>query len=662
MADDQAQGVDKGLFITGVPPSFSNNGKHIIIRLQPSVDIRRARLGEAQVNVWSYRDSVLQSVQLLEKSDAVYKAAITVGSNKVIRLEQGDESAMLPVEGDFILVHNHSSIHDYWWPSYSERTAWMVSLIDGSRKRLPTWDMDYFTFSPRGRYFVYGDTRDHQYYSYELQTGRILNISKNIHISLAATDRYEVDKGHLPGTYLRQAGIAAWLDDGSAILVYDCNYDIWQLDLAGKKMPENITNSYALNRHIKFRVLGDDALVKGVPANADLLLVAFNTDNKYNGFYRKRLGVKGYPKELTMGPYTYEHPSFNLRGETPINCGLRPLKARDTDTWMVSRQSAVEAPNYYITKDFKTYKALTSLAPHKAYNWYTTELINWKQLDGTPSKGILYKPENFDPHKKYPVIFYYYERLSFMVYDWLEPDFTGSSMNIPWFVSHGYLVFCPDIYYTAGHPGKGVVNSVVSAAQYLSKLPFVDKKRMGLQGHSFGGFETNYLVTHTHLFAGASVGAGLSDFVGDYDALRGPPGKENIAAMAAYESSQLRIGATLWQRPDLYIENSPLFRADQVTTPLLIMHNKADPASSWRHGIEFYMGLRRLQKKVWMLEYDNGTHGVDGKDAVDYTIRMTQFFDHYLKGAPAPVWMTQGIPAKLKGIDDGLALDPNGKP
>jgi len=666
MADDQAQGVDKGLFITDGPPSFSTNGRHIIFRLQPQPDTRKAKTGGAQVNIWSYRDSVLQSAQLKERSDAIYKAAITVGSNKVIRLEQDNESAdLLPGYGDYVELHTASSISNYWWPSYPNGTVWIVSLEDGNRRQLPlpSSSIDCQSFSPGGHYFVYGDMRNQQYYSYKLSTGRLLKISAQVPVPLQAQDRYEVDKGRLSGANMLLAGTAAWLDDGSAILVYDKNYDIWQLDPACKKQPENITNSYAKSRHIIFRIMLDEKeQVKGIPAKSRLLLLAFNNINKYNGFYRKQLGVKGNPGKLTMGPYNYRHASFQqMRNEAPMNSGLEPLKAHNTDTWLVYRQSATEAPNYYTTKDFKNFTAQTNLAPHKEYNWYTTELVHWKQLDGTPDQGILYKPENFDPQKKYPIIFHYYEKLTFTVYDWLMPEFK-TGMNIPWFVSHGYLVFCPDIYYKAGHTGQSAINSVVSAARYVSQLHFVDRKRMGLEGVSFGGFETNYLITHTHMFAAASEGCGPSDFVGGFGELRGTPGKEDYAAMPMYESSQNRIGATLWQRPDLYIENSPIFKANEVTTPLLMMHNKGDAAVSWRHGIEFYMGLRRLQKKVWMLEYDKGTHGVGGQDAVDYNLRMTQFFEHYLKGAPAPVWMTRGIPAKLKGIDDGLALDPNGKP
>ncbi len=223
-------------------------------------------------------------------------------------------------------------------------------------------------------------------------------------------------------------------------------------------------------------------------------------------------------------------------------------------------------------------------------------------------------------------------------------------VNIPWFVSRGYLVFTPDIRYIIGQTGERVYNSVVSAAQYFSQTPWVDAAKMGINGHSFGGYETNYLVTHTSLFAAAATAAGPANFISHYGGIQGKIYRAN-SGQAMYETSQMRMSATLWQTPDLYIKNSPVFSIDKVTTPILIMHNKADDLVPWMQSVELFTGLRRLGKKAWMLQYDEGGHGIHGKEAEDFTIRLTQFFDHYLKNAPPPRWMTEGIPAKLKGIE-----------
>jgi dipeptidyl aminopeptidase/acylaminoacyl peptidase len=297
--------------------------------------------------------------------------------------------------------------------------------------------------------------------------------------------------------------------------------------------------------------------------------------------------------------------------------------------------------------------ALTDIQPQTAYNWMRSELIHWKTIDGTTSTGILYKPENFDPGKKYPIIFDYYERRSDELNLYIRPKASQDRINIAWYVSNGYLVCVPDIHYVRGEPGRSAYICIVSAARYLSKMPWVDGKKMGIQGHSFGGYETEFVVTHSTLFAAACAASGLSDLISWYGSV---PRSGNPKFSS--ERQQDRMGATLWQIPDRYIDNSPIFKADKVSTPLLLMNNKGDGTVPFAQGVELFTALRRLGKRVWMLQYDGGGHSVQwGKDAMDYSIRMAQFFDHYLKDAPAPKWMTRGIPAKMKGIDDGLAPD-----
>jgi dipeptidyl aminopeptidase/acylaminoacyl peptidase len=223
-------------------------------------------------------------------------------------------------------------------------------------------------------------------------------------------------------------------------------------------------------------------------------------------------------------------------------------------------------------------------------------------------------------------------------------------------------VVVPDIRFKIGEPGPSALNCVESAARFISKQPWADSSRMGIDGHSFGGYETNYLVTHSRLFAAAAEVAGATDFIGDYNGLTyGYGGGLGNSQQFVYETAQYRIGASLWQRPDLYIRNSPVLKANEVTTPLLMMHNMKDGSVPFAQAVEFYTGLRRSGKRVWLLQYDDGGHSVGGKDALDYTIRVSQFFDHYLKGALPPKWMTEGVPARMKGLRTGYELDESGR-
>jgi dipeptidyl aminopeptidase/acylaminoacyl peptidase len=323
--------------------------------------------------------------------------------------------------------------------------------------------------------------------------------------------------------------------------------------------------------------------------------------------------------------------------------------------------SAEEFPNYFFTRDFVTYKKLSNVHPEEKYNWLTSELHHWKMLDGNIGTGILYKPQNFDSNKKYPVIFTYYEEKSDGLHMYINPGVSGYIINIPQYVSNGYLVFVPDIYFEKGHTGAGTVNSVVSAAKYLCEFSWVNEKKLGIMSQSFGGYQTNYLVTHSDIFAAACEGSGVSNLISSYGQLSDGYVKGiGSARQGGYENGQSYIGATPWERPDLYIENSPIFNVHIATTPLLIWHCKADLAVPFEQGLEMFLNMRRAGKKVWMLQYDGDEHATNGKNALDLDIRMRQFFDHYLKDVPAPIWMTEGVPAKYKQIKQGLELDSTG--
>jgi dipeptidyl aminopeptidase/acylaminoacyl peptidase len=380
------------------------------------------------------------------------------------------------------------------------------------------------------------------------------------------------------------------------------------------------------------------------------MLTAFSHDSQESGFFSKRIDEKGDPLLLTMGPYNYQIIAV---------ADVDSARSGGTSAYLVSRESVSDSRNLLVTTNFKTFAAVSDVHPERNYNWLTAELMKWTLPDGSSNLGVLYKPENFDPTKKYPVIFYYYEILSNELYKYKVPAPASGRMDIPTFVSNGYLVFTPDIHYKVGHPMMSAVDAVDSAAEYLATKPWADGSKFGLQGISFGGIETNYIVAHSHLFAAANAASGIADFDSGYDSIAG----NGSSLQVMYEWTQMRIGATLWQRPDLYLENSAVMHADDVTTPLLIMHTDKDGVCLFPQAVEFFTALRRLGKKVWMLEYEDYDHGLPDESpaAADFTIRLSQFFDYYLKGALPPRWMTVGIPARLKRIDAGLDLDATGQ-
>ncbi len=287
--------------------------------------------------------------------------------------------------------------------------------------------------------------------------------------------------------------------------------------------------------------------------------------------------------------------------------------------------------------------------------WHTLSRPEWTSLDGQKLRGMLVKPEGFDPKKKYPMIVNFYEKSSDDVnlYRTLEP--LRSQINYTFYSNRGYLVFNPDIPYREGYPGESCMNAVVAGVTNLIDKGFVDEKRVAVQGHSWGGYQVAYLVTKTNMFRCAGSGAPVVNMVSAYGGIRWESG---LMRMFQYEHTQSRIGGSLWQYPLRYLENSPIFSVDKVQTPVLILHNDKDGAVPWYQGIEFFGALRRLDKPVWMLNYNDEPHWpVKLQNRIDYQIRMQQYFDYYLKDAPMPRWMQRGVPAMEKGILQGLELE-----
>jgi len=625
---------------------FSENGENLFLTL---VKDEKKEKSLENVEIWSYQNAVLPTEQASVSTSGNYLALLDLKSLQLSQLQLNPrESIYFPTSGKFkdkIALTNERWSSKAPWSSILNVKWSLLSVKSGERKALTFLDQNRtVTISPTGKYLIYHSYKDQAYFSYEIASGTIRNLTKGISVSWKDSFRDDLYKSDSIAK-IRGDGNPVWLNNDESFLVYD-TYDIWKIDPLNRKKPKNLTNGYGRSHHIVFNVIKETYLNKEITDHSSIYLTAFNLENKDNGFFKKQLDQQGDPEQLKMGPFIFCTNS----GYVPDGSDFLPIKARNAETYIVRGMSTVDAPNYFSTKDFKTLTRLSNLQPQKAYNWYTSELHTWKSLDGRALKGILYKPENFNPDRKYPVIFYYYERLS----DGLNTFFTpkplcaGCAIDIPTYVSHGYLVFCPDIYYKVGDPMQGTYDAVVSAAKYVSGLPFVNSNKLGIQGCSFGGLQTNYLVTHTGLFAAAVSTSGLSDMISAYGSLMG-----NESSLQGYfegNGEQARIGSNLWQNPEAYIKNSPLFQIDKVSTPLLMMHTKDDGIYKYANALEFFLGLRRMGKKAWMLAYANENHGLFTKNnANDFSTRMMQFFDHYLKDKPAPVWMTRDFSAGGSG-------------
>jgi dienelactone hydrolase len=642
LLSDSKLSINGDYKIAAIKPQFSNNGNHIFLGIKQN-KATQAEFNGVKVDVWSYLDAQLQSQQLEDaKEELIYKAALNLRNKELVRLELENESII--AKGDvWVLIKKELGLRSKFeshWNSAAQISYYLVSIENGSRKLLKGNIKNYnggLHASPNGKWIIYYDFDKGNYFSYEIASGITRNISGKCR-TIWIDEENDNKQPSLPG-------VIEWLDSDSSLLIND-SYDVWLIDPSAINPPLNLTNGFGRRNGICLEPLNLNRLFQSysIQKKSEILLRGINKRNKERGFFRTTLGAKGDPKLLSMGPYIFGSWTKYFNGV--------PIKAKNANVYLVTRMSSIECQNFFITKDFQNFNKISDIQPQKEYNWLTTELKSWVLPNGRRCQGILYKPENFDSTKKYPVIFDFYERRSdeLNLYIWPEPS--ADRINIPYFVSRGYLIFVPDIFYKMGEPGMGAVNSVVSAAKYLSRFPWVNSKRMGVQGHSWGGYEVNFLITHTNIFAAACSASGISDFISFYGSAyrAGFP-------MHHLEMDQGRIGGSLWKYPSLFIRNSPIFYAEKVSTPLLIMQNKGDYIVPFAQGVEFFTALRRLGKKVWLLQYDGGEHSIGGGSAEDFNTRMNQFFDHYLKEYSAPIWMTRGVSARQKGIEDGLKLD-----
>jgi len=680
-------GIDTTLTLAGGGVTFSRDGRHLFVNVierrnpTPPPDA-------VQVDVWHYNDPRLQSEQLGAVGPRSFEAVVDLPTSdtesaRVRQLRFGNEWLEWghTAVNDQVIVYNNAPVHGHWWDFARTSTYTWMSPIDGTRRTLRAnlkHGVGDSQFSPDGQWLLYYDQEKHHWFSYAPTTGEEHNISQRIPVPI-----YGIPPRPTPPERLWAAGFLGWgLASRSTVpagaspsaaapvrtaLLSD-SYDVWQVDVSGRAPPVNLTAGYGRRHRLQFHttfLTTESGAWSTAPTWAPgdtVLLSAYSPDTKVNGFCRIVM-----PTHATERPHDPEcgamtpHTMYVETGQGTLEHGIFLAKAREANVWIVQRENATEYRNLFVTRDFRTYTRLTDVQPQRAYNWLTAELVHWTAPDGLRLSGILYKPENFDPHRKYPLIVSIYEQQSDELIRFPEPGWTSDALNAPYFVSRGYLVFLPDIVKRRGAIGPAALESVVSGARMLAQRPYVDRKHLAVYGHSFGGYETNYIVSHTSLFAAAVASAGPADLVSEYGSLRGVGGMGGTN-QDYYEEGQPQIGGTLWQVPGRYLQNSPLFHADRVTTPILLVHNRQDANVPFQQGVEWFSALRRTGKRVWMLQYDQGQHGVSElRDMIDRTQRTLQFLDHYLKGAPAPVWMTRGIPARERGRETGLALDPGGR-
>jgi dienelactone hydrolase len=619
---------------------FTINSNKLILNLIVDESPKKRKWVEG-VNVWSYQDVTIQPLQPKVLNNSI-SAVLSISSHKLIEMENNETVQYFQHNGkDFGLITR--SIGNYLeanWNNKSLQILYIINFETGERMYLNTEMKTSISISPNGQYLVGYNENLSAIYSYEIKSGIERNIGKSI-ISYLNAKKYMKPVNELPLTkFFCGLSLSTWLDNDYILL--DDEYDLWKVDLSSNASSKCVTFSQGRQNEIVLNLVEfkNAEQVKKPLDESELYLKAFNKKTKEIGFYRLNMKEGKHPELLTIGNYNYDVSN------------IFRINSNDSkrNTFILVRESSTESQNVFISHDLQLFREISEIHPEDKYYWPIPSLKRFTKVDGLKEDAILYLPFNFNPSKRYPVIIHYYEQESQKLNQFPKPQNAGGNLEIAWFCDKGYIVFIPDIHYKIGQPGMSAVNSIVGAASYLKQMPWVDTSKIGLQGHSFGGYETNFTVTQTKIFAAAVSSSGPSNFVSGY--LSGKPLESYFI-----EQTQNRIGSTLWAERNNFINNSPVFYANKVTTPILTVANRNDGNVPFLQGIEWYIALRRLGKRVWMLEYDGASHGLVDKDYVDYVLRTTQFFNHYLKGDLAPIWMTRGIPAHLKGIDEGFEFD-----
>ncbi len=579
------------------------------------------------VQVWSWDEPVQYTMQNFEKErewKRSYRAVYNIGDGSLFQLADTDlPNVFLGNEGDAplaLLSGSRAYSLSSMWEGRTRFDYYTVSLENGRREPLAKADFSRYRLSPQGNYAYWYAETDSCWYTLSLADG------KKVRLTTPQTFAAWDEENDMPD-YPRSHGAAGWTENDAKLLVYD-RYDIWQFDPTGVQEPVNLTVDGRKNR-ISYRLVNLDKEERFIRADQPQLLKGFNEITKGNGYYTARLVAPAVPKVLLAGNYM-----------------LRSIaKAKQADKVIFTMETFEQYPDiHYAGMDFKNPVRLTSGgAQQEGFRWGTAELVSWTSLGGRQLEGVVYKPADFDPLRKYPMIVNFYERNSETLYNYRMPEPHRSTVDYHLYNSNEYILFNPDVRYTTGYPGESCYDCVMPAIAMLINEGYVDEHAIGAQGHSWGGYQVAYLATRTPLFAAIESGAPVVNMFSAYGGIRWGSG---MARAFQYEHSQSRLGASPWESPTRYFENSALFSMDKVQTPILIMSNDADGHVPWYQGIEYFVAMKRLGKPCWLLNYTGEPHWpMKMPNRIDFQNRMFQFFNHYLKQAEMPKWMSEGVPA-----------------
>lgn len=586
-------------------------------------EVKKEDMLKANVDVWHWKDEQVQSTQIVRANRdrrATYASVLNIANKAFFQLENSDmpnvnfsETSKWAVGSNNTKYRNDVNIPGGYADLYS------INTETGAKQLIK--ERNYFNLgiSPNGQWAIF--STDAELMGYNFASGKTTNLTAKVDISFLNED---FDKPTEKPTY----GVGGWSKDGNWVIV-NHKFDLWAISLNSDEA-KNLTQGVGNDESIRFRMMQLDREAKAFDMTEPLMLSAYGEWTKKSGVYSVTLGKK--PKALI-----YE--------DKMIGSVTKAIKA---DKVMFTQQSFVDFPNYWVSDlSFKRPKKVTDANPQQSeYKWGKRILVDYTDKRGHKLQGTLALPADYEEGKKYPMVIYFYERMSQRHHQYSMPTYDDRP-HMSTYASNGYLVLMPDIIFDVGLPGSSALDDVTSATQAVIDLGYADPERIGLQGHSWGGYESSFIVSQTDMYACVITGAPLTNLISMYNVAYKRSGNLNGPIL---EWSQGRMGVSPWENMELYRSQSPIHHAQNINTPFMILHGTADGAVDWVQGLEYYSTARRLGKEVILLSYPDEPHHL-GKEAnqKDFQTRMKQYFDHYLKDAEAPLWMKEGV----KHLDKG---------
>ena len=605
--------------------SWSKNGSLVFLGIreqEPKLEMDADTI--PNVDVFHWKDDRIQTVQEQQANQDrrfTWVASFNPENSGFARLTDEDMRELnFSRHNEYMIGRDEKPYtSDLNW-GVSPADLYRVDISSGERSKFASKVKRPMGYSPDGRYYLYQQVseQDTVLMVYDVEENEKTNVSSSSPVSFMDAEH---PYPHESPTY----GMAGWTADKEHVIV-NHKYDLWMLALDGSEAV-NITQGVGEKEQIEFRYenLNDDE--EWIDTSKDILLEAFGEWTKKHGFYTLEMGDEPEPMLYTDAMFDDVE------------------KARTSDRVILTRETFVDFPDYYTTTtDFEELEKVTDANPQQSeYAWGRRVLVEYENDRGIKLQGTLTLPADYEPGKKYPMIVYFYEQMSDRHHQYSMPVYDDRP-HMSTYASDGYLVLMPDNVYQTGRPGTSSLDCITAATQKVIDLGYADPEKIGLQGHSWGGYQSSFILTQTDMFATVVTGAPPTNLTGFYNNIYGRTGTNHHGIM---EIGQVRMGrgVTPWTHRETYQRENPMYFVPDIETPFMILHGTDDGAVDWMQGLEFYNAARRMGKEVVLLSYpDEGHHLGREANQKDFQLRMKQWFDHYVKGEPATEWMKEGIP------------------